>query len=332
MIEVKNLSKKYGNFVAVENVSFKVGKGEIVGLLGPNGAGKSTIMNIITGYLSLSDGSVTIDGFDITKEPEKAKRRIGYLPEIPPLYNEMKVKEYLAFVYDLKKVKYQKSAHLDEIMSVVKIDDVKNRLIRNLSKGYRQRVGFAAALVGNPDVIILDEPTVGLDPKQIIEIRSLIEKLSHNHTIILSSHILSEIQAVCENVIIINKGKLIANDRIEDLSKRIATDGTVSVTIKGDCAGFEKALDDSGLVKSYTAKNKKDDTKEYAITPSNYATPNEEIFDIAVNTNVKILDMHSKSISLEQVFLMLTENADNTEAIEMLKDKEKEEKENESDI
>ena len=198
MIQVSNLSKKYGSHVAVSDVSFTVKDGEILGFLGPNGAGKSTTMNILTGYLSPTAGSVSIDGYDILENPNEAKMRIGYLPEHPPLYLDMTVKEYLGFIYDLKKVRFPKAPHIDEICRLVKIDDVAGRLIKNLSKGYKQRVGIAQALVGNPDVLILDEPTVGLDPKQIIEIRSLITELGKNHTVILSSHILSEIQAVCE--------------------------------------------------------------------------------------------------------------------------------------
>ena len=186
MIEVKSLSKKYGKHLAVDDVSFTIEKGEVVGFLGPNGAGKSTIMNILTGYISSTSGSVSIDGYDILEQSEYAKRRIGYLPEIPPLYVDMSVTEYLYFIYELKKVKFPKKAHIDEILRLVKIDNVANRLIKNLSKGYRQRVGIASALVGNPDVLILDEPTVGLDPKQIIEIRELISKLGKNHTVILS--------------------------------------------------------------------------------------------------------------------------------------------------
>ena len=205
MIEVSGLSKRYGNHLAVNDVSFSVKKGEVIGFLGPNGAGKSTIMNILTGYLSLTQGDVKIDGFDVMEYPEEVKKRIGYLPEIPPLYIDMKVSEYLDFIFDLKKVKFPKKAHINEVMKLVKIDHVANRLIKNLSKGYRQRVGFAGALIGNPDVLILDEPTVGLDPKQIIEIRNLIARLGKNHTIILSSHILSEIQAVCKRVIIIKR-------------------------------------------------------------------------------------------------------------------------------
>ena len=222
MIEVKNLTKKYGNFEAVKNADFTINDGEVVGFLGPNGAGKSTTMNIITGYLSATSGSVSVNGYDIFEQPEEAKRHIGYLPEQPPLFPGMTVDEYLNFVYDLKKTKLPRNPHLAEIRKLVKIEDVKNRLIRNLSKGYRQRVGIAQALVGNPDVLILDEPTVGLDPSQIIEIRELIHKLGKTHTVILSSHILSEIQAVCKRIIIINQGIIIADDTPANLSARIS--------------------------------------------------------------------------------------------------------------
>ena len=210
MIEVKNLTKRYGNNVALDHVSFTVEDGTILGFLGPNGAGKSTTMNIVTGYLSATEGTVTISGHDILDEPNEARRLIGYLPELPPLYLDMTVKEYLDFMYDLKKVKLPREKHIREICALTKIQNVYKRLIGNLSKGYRQRVGIAQALLGNPPVLILDEPTVGLDPKQIIEIRNLIKNLGRNHTIILSSHILSEVQAVCERVIIINSGKLVA--------------------------------------------------------------------------------------------------------------------------
>ena len=231
MIEVTGLSKRYGTYLAVKNVNFSINRGEVVGFLGPNGAGKSTIMNILTGYLSLTQGTVTVDGFDVVENPEDVKKRIGYLPEIPPLYIDMTVKEYLNFIYDLKKVKFPKRAHIDEVMRLVQIEHVQTRLIKNLSKGYRQRVGFAQALMGNPDVLILDEPTVGLDPKQIIEIRNLIAKLGKNHTIILSSHILSEIQAVCKRVIIINKGEIIADDTPDALSQKLSRDHALTARI-----------------------------------------------------------------------------------------------------
>ena len=242
MVEVKNLTKKYGTHLAVSDVNFDIQKGEIIGFLGPNGAGKSTIMNILTGYLSLSEGEVKIDGFDIMENPEEAKKRIGYLPEIPPLYIDMKVREYLNFIFDLKKVKFPKKAHIDEIMKLIKIDHVANRLIKNLSKGYRQRVGFAQALIGNPDILILDEPTVGLDPKQIIEIRNLISRLGKNHTIILSSHILSEIQAVCKRVIIINKGRIIADDLPETLADKLSNDRALVASIEGNENDMLEAL------------------------------------------------------------------------------------------
>ena len=231
MINVSGLSKRYGTHLAVKDVNFNIEKGEVIGFLGPNGAGKSTIMNILTGYLSMTQGKVEIDGFDIVEFPEQAKRRIGYLPEIPPLYTDMKVREYLNFIYDLKKVKFPKKPHIDEVLRLVGIDNVAHRLIKNLSKGYRQRVGFAQALIGNPDVLILDEPTVGLDPKQIIEIRNLIGRLGKNHTIILSSHILSEIQAVCKRVIIINRGEIIADDTAENLAHRLSDNKTLLARI-----------------------------------------------------------------------------------------------------
>lgn len=224
MILVTGLTKKYGKITAVDNLSFEVNDGEVVGFLGPNGAGKTTTMNMICGYISSTSGTVLIDSHDILKEPKEAKKCIGYLPEHPPLYTDMEVLEYLSFVYDLKRVKDNKKAHLSEIMERVGLTDVKNRLIKNLSKGYQQRVGFAQALVGNPKVLILDEPTVGLDPNQIIEIRKLIEDLGKEHTVILSSHILAEIGAVCSKIIIINKGKIVAIDETNSLLLKTESD------------------------------------------------------------------------------------------------------------
>ena len=223
MIEVNNLVKRYGDHTAVDHLSFKIEKGKIYGFLGPNGAGKSTTMNIITGYIASTEGTVSIDGHDILEEPEKARKCIGYLPEQPPLYFDMTVLEYMRFAADLKKIpKNKKNEMIEEVMDRVKITDMKNRLIKNLSKGYRQRVGLAQAILGYPDVIILDEPTVGLDPKQIIEIRDLIKDLRQKHTVILSSHILSEVSAVCDYVLIISHGKLVASDTPENLSKLAA--------------------------------------------------------------------------------------------------------------
>ncbi len=218
MIEVKNLTKRYGKITALDNISFTVDTGEVLGFLGPNGAGKSTTMNIITGYISSTSGTVTVDGSEILEEPKKTKQKIGYLPEIPPLYIDMTVRKYLEFMFDLKRVKLPKKEHLDEVMRLVGLEQHGERLIKNLSKGYRQRVGFAQALLGNPPVIILDEPTVGLDPKQIIEIRKLIKSLGKKHTVIFSSHVLSEISAACDRIIIIADGKIIADAKTGELS------------------------------------------------------------------------------------------------------------------
>ncbi len=319
MIEVKSLSKKYGSYLAVDDVSFSIKKGEVVGFLGPNGAGKSTIMNIITGYLSFTKGDVSVDGIDIIDNPEAAKKRIGYLPEIPPLYTDMKVKEYLYFVYDLKKVKFPKSAHIDEIMRLVKIDNVANRLIKNLSKGYRQRVGFAGALVGNPDVLILDEPTVGLDPKQIIEIRNLISRLGKNHTIILSSHILSEIQAVCKRVIIINKGQIIADDTPDNLAEKLSYDNTLSAKIVCDEDDMIKTLSSVEGVKNVVSTGLKDSNAfEFNITPEKDTDIRAAVFNKVKESGKTMLSFSSNAISLEQIFLRLTEATDNNEARRML--------------
>ena len=319
MIEVTELSKRYGTHLAVENVSFSIDKGEVVGFLGPNGAGKSTIMNILTGYLSLTQGKVEIDGFDIVENPEEAKRRIGYLPEIPPLYIDMKVKEYLGFIYDLKKVKFPKGPHIDEIMRLVKIDGVKNRLIKNLSKGYRQRVGFAQALIGNPDVLILDEPTVGLDPKQIIEIRNLIGKLGKNHTIILSSHILSEIQAVCKRVIIINKGQIIADDTPDSLSYKLSSDHSLVARIACNEDDMLVALSSVKGVKRVTSLGKKESgAYDFNIVPEDGEDIRAAVFKRVAERGKTLLSLSSNDISLEQIFLRLTEAADNDEARRML--------------
>ena len=241
MIEVNNLVKKYGDHTAVDHLSFKIEKGKIYGFLGPNGAGKSTTMNMITGYIASTEGTVTIDGHDILDEPEEAKKCIGYLPEQPPLYFDMTVLEYMKFVADLKKIpKDKKASMIEEVMDMVKISDMRNRLIKNLSKGYRQRVGLAEAIMGYPEVIILDEPTVGLDPKQIIEIRTLIKNLKKKHTVILSSHILSEVSAVCDYVLIISHGKLVASDTPENLGKLAEGSNTLDMLIKGDKTAIEE--------------------------------------------------------------------------------------------
>ena len=233
MIEVKNLTKRYGDIKALDDISFTVDTGEVLGFLGPNGAGKSTTMNIITGYISSTSGTVTVDGTEILENPRETKRKIGYLPEIPPLYPEMTVRKYLEFMFDLKKVKLPKKEHIEEIMRLVRITDMADRLIKNLSKGYRQRVGFGQALLGNPPVLILDEPTVGLDPKQIIEIRKLIRSLCKKHTVIFSSHVLSEISATCDRIIVISEGRLVADSKADELSKALADTQKLSLTVEG---------------------------------------------------------------------------------------------------
>lgn len=319
MIEVTGLSKRYGSFLAVKDVSFSIKKGEIIGFLGPNGAGKSTIMNILTGYLSLTQGKVTVDGFDITEYPEDAKRRIGYLPELPPLYVDMTVREYLNFIYDLKKVKFPKKPHIDEILRLVKIDNVQNRLIKNLSKGYRQRVGFAQALIGNPDVLILDEPTVGLDPQQIIEIRSLIARLGRNHTIILSSHILSEIQEVCKRIIIINRGELIADDTAENLSNKLSNDFSLIARIVGGEQDMLEALRSIKGMRSVVSLGKAEEGAfDFRIEPEDGADIRAEVFKRVVSRGKTLLSLTSNKMSLEQIFLKLTGAVDNDEARRIL--------------
>ena len=319
MIKVTGLSKRYGTYLAVENVNFSISKGEVIGFLGPNGAGKSTIMNILTGYLSATQGKVEIDGFDIMENPEDAKRRIGYLPEIPPLYIDMTVREYLNFIYDLKNVKFPKKPHIDEIIKLVKIDNVEKRLIKNLSKGYRQRVGFAQALIGNPDVLILDEPTVGLDPKQIIEIRNLIARLGKNHTIILSSHILSEIQAVCERVIIINKGQIIADDTAENLSNKLSNDHSVVARIQCSESEMLETLKTVRGVKNVTSMGTKEKGSfDFLIEPKDNVDIRADVYERVVSRNKTLLSLTSNKLSLEQIFLRLTEAANNDEVRRLL--------------
>lgn len=308
MIEVSGLSKRYSNHLAVKDVNFSIKKGEVVGFLGPNGAGKSTIMNILTGYLSLTQGKVEIDGFDIMSDPELAKKRIGYLPEIPPLYLDMTVREYLYFIYDLKKVKFPRGPHIDEIIRLVRITEVEGRLIKNLSKGYRQRVGIAGALVGNPDVLILDEPTVGLDPKQIIEIRELISKLGKNHTIILSSHILSEVQAVCKRVIIINRGHIIADDTPENLSKSLSSDHSLVARIIGKEEDVISAVKSVRNVMEIECLGEYEgSSKDYRITTKDNADIRAELIKrLAEKNKITLLSITSNELTLEQIFLRLT--------------------------
>lgn len=319
MIEVRNLVKKYGNHVAVDHLNFTVEKGKIYGFLGPNGAGKSTTMNMITGYIASTEGDILIDGHNILEEPEEAKKRIGYLPEIPPLYQDMTVREYLEFAAELKSIpKEKKKLNIEEVMSTTKIEDVKNRLIKNLSKGYKQRVGLAQALLGYPEIIILDEPTVGLDPKQIIEIRDLIKGLGRKHTVILSSHILSEVSAVCDHVLIIDKGRLVASDSPENLSKLMAGDNSLELTIKGREEDIRKAFD---MVENIQEVIYHDSLVKGAcdvtVKVSGEQDIRENIFFALAEMKCPILKMQSGNMSLEEVFLKLTDDAEKDRAVEI---------------
>ncbi len=307
MIEVKNLVKQYGNNFAVNDISFKVNQGDILGFLGPNGAGKSTTMNIITGYLSATSGNVTIDGIDIMEDPLAAKAKIGYLPEHPPLYLDMTVKEYLGFVYELKKATQPRTAHIDEICELVKISDVYKRPIKNLSKGYRQRVGIAQAMIGNPQVLILDEPTVGLDPKQIIEIRTLIKELGERHTVILSSHILPEVQAVCDRIIVINKGKLVADDTPDNLSHSLSSDHKLRLRIEGPDKEVKRLLENiPGMLNVELLGEREKGVFEYDVEGEPNADLRREIFKRLASRQWAILGMRSSEMTLEDIFLQLT--------------------------
>lgn len=308
MIEISHLTKKYGNHVAVDDLNLTIEPGRIYGFLGPNGAGKSTTMNMITGYLGATEGTVKINGFDILAQPEEAKKCIGYLPELPPLYMDMTVEEYLMFVAEIKKIaKENRKPYVEDAMATTKITDMRGRLIKNLSKGYRQRVGLAQAILGYPEVIILDEPTVGLDPKQMIEIRELIQHLGEKHTVILSSHILSEVRAVCDYIFIISHGKLVAAEETETLMERMSGDQVVELKIKAE---EEKAkelfteaehvvsvetgeLPEEGLVKVAVAAEKNEDIRE-------------EIFHICAKNDMPILEMTNGGKTLEDIFLELT--------------------------
>lgn len=310
MIEVSNLVKRYGDHTAVDHLSFQIEKGKIYGFLGPNGAGKSTTMNMITGYIASTEGTVTIDGHDILDEPEKAKKCIGYLPEQPPLYFDMTVLEYMKFVADLKKIpKDKKKTMIEEVMDMVKITDMKNRLIKNLSKGYRQRVGLAQAILGYPEVIILDEPTVGLDPKQIIEIRDLIKSLKKKHTVILSSHILSEVSAVCDYVLIISHGKLVASDTPDNLGKLAAGSNNLNLLVKGEKSRIRQLLEEISGVKEISIE-KKSEQEGWNVTVSTEENTDirEEVFFKMAENQYPILEMQSQKISLEEIFLELTED------------------------
>ncbi|MBQ7718366.1 MAG: ABC transporter ATP-binding protein [Clostridia bacterium] len=305
MIEVKNLSKNFGDKKAIDDISFSIGKGEIVGLLGPNGAGKSTTMNIITGCISATMGKVTISSKDMLKYPEEAKKCIGYLPEVPPLYPDMTVLEYLGFVFDLKKAKGKKSEIIKEISDTVKISDVSGRLIKNLSKGYKQRVGLAQALIGDPEILILDEPNAGLDPKQVIEFRNIIKNLGKDRTVIFSSHILSEVSEVCDKIIIINNGKIVAEGKTDKLSEALETENGYTVRVRGDKSRVTGLL--GSIYGAYDVRaggTDEADVYDYEVKASRDIR--EDIFYTMAKENCPVLELRQKKFSLEETYIKIT--------------------------
>ena len=316
MVKVEHLVKRYGQNYALNDVSFEIGEGEIVGLLGPNGAGKSTTMNILTGYLSATSGTAYIGGINILEHPIEAKSMIGFLPEQPPVYGDMTVDEYLNFVFDLKACGFEREAHLNEIVNVVKIADVRGRLIKNLSKGYKQRVGIAQALIGDPKLIVFDEPTVGLDPKQILEIRNLLRTLAKNHTVILSTHILAEVQAVCERVIIINQGKIIADEKTAELTKVIEEGYQYEIKIVGPSKDVVAAIEKIRGVKSVTQTGVKDaDSYAYVVESDKGIDVRKSLFNLCSQKAWAILGLTPVGTDLESIFIRLVDRANGIEAV-----------------
>ena len=310
IVKVEHLSHRYSVQWAIRDINFEINQRGIMGLLGSNGAGKSTTMNIITGYLGATSGTVTINGHDIFKEPEEAKKCVGYLPEIPPLYTDMTVLEYLNFVAELKKLeKGLRKRYVEEAMETTGILDVKNRMIRNLSKGYRQRVGFAQAILGYPEIIILDEPTVGLDPKQIIEIRDLIRKLGEKHTVILSSHILTEISAVCDHVFIISKGKLVASDSTENLLEQMSGAQEIELIVRSESARAQELLEEIEYVEHVQIKDEQEG--RILVRAKTGTDVREEVFRQMAENHIPVLEMHTVTKSLEDVFLQITQEGGN---------------------
>ena len=309
MIEVRNLTKKYGDHFAVQDISFSLDKGKIYGLLGPNGAGKSTTMNIMTGYIAATSGEVIIEGHDIFKEAEEAKKHIGYLPEIPPLYMDMTVWEYLFTVADLKGVpKSERKSMIGDVMEKVMITNMKDRLIKNLSKGYKQRVGIAQTLIGNPDIIILDEPTVGLDPKQIIEIRTLIKQLGEDHTVLISSHILSEIGAVCDHVVIINKGHLVVSDSTENLEKLFKGQDILCLSAQGELEKIQAILREFPALSIADMKEAEEaETYRFQLKVQDQADYRKQLFFRFAEAGIPLLEISRAGMSLEDIFLEITE-------------------------
>ena len=309
MIQVKNVTKKYGNFVAVDNISFNIKEGEIIGLLGPNGAGKSTTMNMITGFIEQTEGEIIIDGYDMLKKPKKAKKEIGYMPEGVPLYTDLTVKEFVSYMAQIKKVDRKiRKEQIEKTIEETGLKDVEKKLIKNLSRGYKQRVSMAGALVGKPKILILDEPTVGLDPKQITEIRELIKKLGKTHTVILSSHILSEVSQICNKVIIINKGKIVAIDTPQNLENAVSKNNNIYVTIEDPENKIETVKDKIEGIKDIKLVATNDDgTKHYCIESEGEKDLRKTIFAEFAKENITIYEMKKQDVTLEDAFIELIE-------------------------
>ncbi len=307
MIQVKDVTKKYGNFIAVKNLNFEIKHGEVIGLLGPNGAGKSTTMNMLTGFIEPSEGSIIINGKDIVKKAREAKKNIGYMPENVPLYLDLTVREFVTYMAELKLVqRKERKKQVEEIIKATGLEDVKNKLIRNLSRGYKQRVSMAGALVGKPEILILDEPTVGLDPKQIIEIRELIKSLGKDHTVIISSHILSEISQICEKVIIINKGEIVAIDTPENLEKLVNENNSIIVTVE-DKENKMPELSEKveEISKVELVKDNEDGTKQYVVFPKDNIDLRKTLFDVLPKENITIFELRKSEATLEEAFIKL---------------------------
>ena len=331
MIQVENITKKYGSFVAVNNINFEIDEGEIVGFLGPNGAGKSTTMNMITGFIEPTSGKIIVDGYDISKKPRKAKRQIGYMPEGVPLYSDLTVKEFVTYMAELKGVpKKEKKEKVQKAIQETGLQDVENKLTRNLSRGYKQRVSMAGALVSNPKVIILDEPTVGLDPKQVTEIRALIKQLGKDHTVILSSHILSEVSQICNRVIIINNGQIVAIDTPENLEKKVEKDNSIYVTVEDPDNKMEKIKDKLSDVKEIKLITKNtDNTKKYIITANTDIDLRKNIFETFAKEGITIFEMKKSDVTLEDAFMQLIDNKEEIKENEQNKENKKENKQEE---
>ena len=312
MIEVKNITKKYGNFTAVDNINFKIEEGEIIGLLGPNGAGKSTTMNMITGYIEPTEGEIIVNGYDISKKPKKAKAQIGYMPEGVPLYSDLTVKEFVTYMAELKKVdRKTRKEKVEKIIEQTGLKDVEKKLTRNLSRGYKQRVSMAGALVGEPKILILDEPTVGLDPKQITEIRALIKELGKTHTVILSSHILSEVSQICNKVIIINKGKIVAIDTPENLEKKVESNNTTYVTVEDTENKMETIKEKIPEIKEIKLiKENEDGTKQYVLESEKDVDLRKIVFNEFAKENITIFEMKKADTTLEYAFMKLIEGGE----------------------